>query len=230
MLTNVRYLVDLVEHKHDTSVASRLTLLESTDAEYQYRDLGYPIVRYESVFRSQQLPENRHMQYPHSQYGQPTLSGLSPAANAFSPPFTGTENIFSSMYPSAPDGLAVKSPSPVQDSQSVRPLAPSQHQSSNDLTKTTSSSSGSTWATVGGASSSKKISIAPAKEPKPLRYCIFNSEDQRIDEPLPRADKEAEVSVSNRINRNGKLCNNFHLRGFCNNGSACQYVPAQAPV
>lgn len=214
-----------------------MTLLESTDAEYQYRNLGFPIVRYESVFRSQPLPDHRFTQSTFQQplamlpkYPPVPETSLSPAANVFSP-FSGSENVFAA--PSAPPppvasvasqaGQAVKPPTPVQQNgNNAGPAAKPLRKPSSETDQSAGPSPAMTWATVGGNSKSKNISIAPAKEPKPMKYSVFNADNHRIDEPLPRLDREAEVSVRHRINTNGKLCNNFHLRGHCPKGSGCE--------
>lgn len=50
------YLNNLEPYKRDATVAPRLSLLESTPAEYGYRNLGFPIVAFKNVFRQDPLP------------------------------------------------------------------------------------------------------------------------------------------------------------------------------
>jgi hypothetical protein len=95
--------------------------------------------------------------------------------------------------------------------------------SPNPASNTPSSESGS-WASVGKNVQSKTISIAPTKtQNKPSRkFIVLNKYDERLDSPLPKADRVNVERLNARIQQQ-KFCNEHHLRGKCTN-DRCPYA------
>jgi len=88
-----------------------------------------------------------------------------------------------------------------------------------DLSPMASSDSGtslSTWATVGKntGSNGKTIDVA-SKKASVRRHILLNAWDDRVDVPLPRPEQSAEKRFNDRLKKDGKFCNNFHLTGEC---------------
>ncbi|KXT08868.1 hypothetical protein AC579_6757 [Pseudocercospora musae] len=85
------------------------------------------------------------------------------------------------------------------------------------------STQNSSWATVGkNGTSSKTISIAPKKNPA-RKFILLNAYDERLDVELPRTDPSAEARFAERVKKDGKCCNNYHLTGKCDAGEYCDY-------
>ena len=207
------YLPNLESFKRDDSVAPRMTLLESTPAEWQYRNLGFHIARFPSVFRTQPLPERAAV-------APVPLPNLSAQANIFSPTATPDKqtNVFS---PPASSPLPTPGQPPCQNGMPYPSPAskPTTLAAPNNASRALPASS--TYANVGGTSNSKEISIAPAKPPQ--RQCVYlNQDSKRIDKPIPKPMGVAETRLKMRLN-NGKLCNMYHLLNKCKNGAKCQY-------
>ncbi|OCK74858.1 C-x8-C-x5-C-x3-H type zinc finger protein [Lepidopterella palustris CBS 459.81] len=188
------YLPNLDPWKHDSKISSRITLLESTPAQLGFTNLNFNTVRFDSVFRSDPLPEKPTM-IPSI---LPTMmsSTTSPSFSTVSPkqtPVYATANLAPRPALQALAGL--KSPTPPVES---------------------------TWATVGkaGAVDKKNISIAPAKA-APRKYILLNAYDQRLDQPLAKADRVSVDNLHQRIQKQ-KVCNDFHLTGKCDT-AYCPY-------
>lgn len=220
------YLPNLEPYKRDESVAERMTLLESTPAEWQYRNLGFPIVRFPNVFRSQPLPDKPASIPP------PIIlppQSLSPSAKIFSPgsapalPLTAQA---AQPNPVSPSGISPL-PTPAQPpTRKNSEQSPKSHYSSPVVSSPAQqpppTPASSSYAKIGGVKpSNKEISIAPAKPPQ--RPCIFlNKDSQRLDPPLPKPSAPAEARLKFRINA-GKVCNMYHLFNKCKNGHECRY-------
>ncbi|KAL7620266.1 hypothetical protein AAE478_009259 [Parahypoxylon ruwenzoriense] len=54
---NKGYLAELGPYKHDKSISTKLTLLETTPAPPEFRELGFCRTRFPQVFRSEPLPD-----------------------------------------------------------------------------------------------------------------------------------------------------------------------------
>ncbi|KAL9053549.1 MAG: hypothetical protein Q9162_004716 [Coniocarpon cinnabarinum] len=211
------YIPNLNPYRKDPAVTSRLTLLETTPAEWQYRELGFDVTRFPSVFRNTPLPEHRQVSPP-----QPTIQPiLSPSANAFVP----NGNVFS------PSPAPARLPSPVASS---KPPTPAPNGTASGL---------KTYATVGGPTDTRTLDVKAGNVNKKKKVIYYNEEGVRLDpvrsyrryrcphcanhfahfQIIPRADSVQDGKFKSRVAATGKLCNNYHLRGNCYNGSACQY-------
>lgn len=202
------YLLSLEPYRRESSVLARMTLLETTDAEWQYRNLGFPIIQFNSVFRRDPLPDYRSA-YPQTSAGIPYPPGIGPPGSQLaSPPVqarTGPPQV----------GSPVTSSSPFAPTKSAPPNGHAGH--SNGATRPPASGlkspspapSNASYAAVGGHAETRTISIAPSKEPRQRKYALFNSENERIDEKLPKCGQDAEMRFHVRTQKTGNCCNNF---------------------
>ncbi|KAF2817008.1 uncharacterized protein BDZ99DRAFT_470076 [Mytilinidion resinicola] len=102
------YLPNLEPYKHDQAMASRITLVESTQAQSIFSGLNMKMIRFDDIFRSTPLPERPFMPM------QPLISSLppsqpSPVATAPAPPPVRAPVI------AQPQPVA-KSPTPLEES------------------------------------------------------------------------------------------------------------------
>ena len=226
-----RYLPNLEPYKRDANIKTRITLLESTPAEWAYQNLGFQIARFNSVFRSEPLPDGRRHYSPvqastsiSARPPSPSRHAFSPSANTFHPKHSSGSYHEAEHDPKASTsrrdgGVTVTYPS--------RPVAPA-HNTSADSNNTTiigkaPSPVNVPWAQVGGPAGSKTINIGSAKSNPVKKGILYNEHNQRIDEKLPKPDPIAENKLKMRVQQKGKLCNNWHLKGKCANGANCHY-------
>jgi hypothetical protein len=93
------------------------------------------------------------------------------------------------------------------------------------------------WASVSGGADVEGR-VLPVGSPQPTnarlaattaamasssRKLFRNVEGQRVDIPLPKADRSSVSSLNSRIQRGGNLCNEYHLTGKCPVGPRCDY-------
>ncbi len=228
------YLPNLEPYKRDESVASRMTLLETTPAARNYSSLAFPIVCFSSVFRTEELPEARPLpayQTPESRPPQPyqapeVRAALSYQAPVFTPQAASQANILTPQ--SAPPGNIftpqstpqgnvfsppASSPKPTPQPPSAKAAVPS---------PSPAPVKPSTYATIGKLDSdTKQINIAPTK-PVQRRAILLNIHDQRLDPKLIKPDFGVMQKLNARIKEH-KVCNNFHLTGKCIDGEFCQF-------
>ncbi|GME53878.1 c-x8-c-x5-c-x3-h type zinc finger protein [Neofusicoccum parvum] len=132
-----------------------------------------------------------------------------------------------------PDELPEHRPAPPQPPAPVKTVSPVQtvvspqsatSQTSNGLRSATpiTTTSSSSWATVGKTGmTTKSISIAPIK-PKERKFVLLNAYDQRIDEKLAKVERGALERFHAKISKQ-KMCNEYHLKGACTLGPTCPY-------
>lgn len=187
------YLPALEPYRKDSTVASRLTLIETTLAEPGFVSLGFNRLRMPDVFRSEQLPIHRTstVSYGVPSTQQPTPNPISVRTNS------GTKSTAESFVPSK-----TKSPSPAPSVDSINGNA--------------------SWATIGKGAGGKTINIAPRKQAD-RPHILLNAYDERLDKKLPPTDSGAEKRFSERVKTSGKLCNNYHLTGNCPRMEWCDY-------
>lgn len=200
------YLPVLEPYKRDPKVAPRLTLLETTPAEPGFHDLGFKMINFNNVFRSEPLPSRPHNPgMSTSSYGLPMGPPPlpSPAATPkVPPPKIANAAAASVISPSLEARNGLTSPSPP----------------SNSMT------SNSSWSSVGKSGpTSNIIDLGTKKKPATRKYYLLNADSERVDEPLPRLDPAAEkkfkdLTIANRTN----FCNTHYLQGGCNS-PMCTY-------
>ncbi|KAI4621707.1 hypothetical protein J4E80_004077 [Alternaria sp. BMP 0032] len=215
------YLLNLEHFKHDAAKSSRITLLETTPAYRGFADLAnFKRTRFDDVFKSEPLPD---YQPPVNGFGQ--FSVQSPVQVPVQPLPRSVTNNTNTSSPTFTPRASVASPSP-----SVTPVSAAAPGESNG---------DSSWATVGkaGAPENGSISIAPTtaatKKNTKKKYAYYNKAGQRLDEPLPPKDPAAAASLEARMKKVGKkMCNHWHLGGYCENGKFCnfQHEPKLTPA
>ncbi|KAI5202680.1 hypothetical protein E4T38_05446 [Aureobasidium subglaciale] len=192
------YLPTLDPYKRDQNTAPRISLLETLPIQPGFTQLGFKVVQFPTVFRSEPLPDKSAIPAFFSPVVQNTAATQSTSA------LSSRSNSF------ATGGASVNTaPTPVQAV------------TSNAVQAATSNPSGdSSWATV-GKNAPKTINIAAKKAPA-RKFILLNAYDERLDSILPKADQAATTRFTERV-RTKKVCNNYHLNGKCKAGKYCDY-------
>ncbi|KAG6353307.1 hypothetical protein INS49_007548 [Diaporthe citri] len=198
------YLNLLEEYKHDPVKREKLTLVTTEPAGPGFVSLGFTIVAFPSVFRSEPM-DNISVRYPMSPVSPVGLDiGIQP-------------------FPPAP-GLT---PGPGQYATSEEDSNGSSLSVSNGNGSANGSTNGggSTWAVTAKLSNGPVIDIYSKQKPPPkLKYALFNAANMRVDERLPAADPVAIRSLENKARAQGcNFCNHYHLTGSCDKNENCEY-------
>ena len=188
------YLPVLEPFKRDPTTSTRISLVETTPPEPGFVALGFPRVKFPKIFRDSNLPSR-------------------PAAMTSPAPMTLPVRVNSNMQP-ATNTFAPAPQSVAGANNTAKPTSPSP--------VATDASASSTWATVGKTAGPKNIDIAPKKAVQ-RRCVVLNVDDERLDQPLPRADPGAEKRFLGRTKESGKCCNSYHLTGHCAAAEYCDY-------
>lgn len=198
------YLPTLDPFKRDPKIASRVSLLQTLPIQPGFQQLGFKICQFPSIFRSENLAPAPTPQVT------PTVAqreNLPIRTNSYT-----TAGATSGMSVNLP----IAQPAALQATKAAPPpLKPSSPAPSTE-------SAGSSWATVGKATPGTNINIAPRKAPL-RRFILLNAYDERLDPDIPRVEPAAQQRLFDRIKRNGKVCNNYHLNGKCESGQYCDY-------
>lgn len=216
------YLTLLEEFKHDHAMRKKLTLFTAEPAEPGFRNLGFDIVDFPSVFRSEPLGALRPSQtLSLDSIGRPpaltqrTSTDISVSTMDEDLSDTTASLSLNSNAPSPPPPVrALSAPAPAPAFAPALAPAPA-----------VSSTPTSTWAVVSKISNGPIIDLYSKKKPAPkLKYILTNAANQRVDERLPPADPSAMKSVENKARNQGRnFCNSYHLTGSCDRGDACGY-------
>ena len=161
-----------------------------------------------SVFRADPLPQkppphvpifNSPLAVPQAPTPKPSIPAPAPVSNT---------------VPTAP---TPKPKAPASTSSESPPVAAA--------TPNTGSYNPPTWATVGkNGAAQNNYMIAPTKSsPSHKRFLLLTEDDYRIDPPLPNVPKVDVQALFERINKYGKLCNEYFLRGSCSMGDNCPF-------
>ncbi|KAF2101400.1 hypothetical protein NA57DRAFT_72843 [Rhizodiscina lignyota] len=233
------YLPGLDQWRYDQATYSRISLLETTPSEPGFLALNFRTMRCPSLFRSEHLPAKpmnialpvqTSMQPPIQPPIQPpksqTLATQSPLMSTPQrqmPPILPTPPVSSGvpLVPRTPDPAPTLHPllnngrsKSVSSTQSNGSITPAQ-------SAATPSPSESTWATIGNkGKTTSSYSIAPTPR-RDRPFILLNAFDQRLDVPISKARASFE-GLDMRIKRSGKVCNNYHIIGKCNE-YGCEY-------
>ncbi|GAB7358130.1 hypothetical protein MBLNU230_g0288t1 [Neophaeotheca triangularis] len=156
------YLPALEPYKKDSTVTSRLTLIETTPAEPGFISLGFNRIHMPGVFRSDQLPNAR----------PPVSYGISSPQQSLANPVTNRTNSGLQSSATAFVPTSTKSPSP----------APS----------VDSGNGNSSWATIGKGTVGKNINITPKKQadrPHVILNAYDERLDKKLPGSDPAAEK-----------------------------------------
>ncbi|PNS20098.1 hypothetical protein CAC42_5548 [Sphaceloma murrayae] len=182
------YLPMLDPYLNDPAQHVRISFLATLPPQPAYKSMNFRPIRFNNVFRSEHLPNKP--QYP--------LSALSGGSLPYRGPVV-HEKIDSVILhrtdsqTNGLDGVSIKSPSP----------AP------------TTDSAGTSWARVSKPADDTKEFVVAGKKPSPIKYILYNKDNQRLDTPLPFVDKASQDKLFRRIKEFGKVCNSYHLAGKC---------------
>jgi hypothetical protein len=224
------YLPMISQYKYDQDTAKRITLLETTPAERQYRQVNMPITRFDSVFKNEPLDSTPKLQ---SSTTVPPPRSKSPVKEAKPVARTPiieavplarvatTENLPLARAATVPTPPA---PAPAKQPTIVAATTPTPPTTTSYATKTSSNkavtvdSDGFHGVTVG------KRPTLP--DPKSI---LLNSLDQRIDSKLPNVDSSTKATLEARI-ATLKVCNNFHLLNKCQGRCPFDHEPMGAKM
>lgn len=206
----------LEQYSHDPTAKDRISLLESTTAEYGYQSLGFNIIRFRPVFRSEPLPE--------SHFPSRSLPSRALETRSDGHLFSGQEPEQENKFPSRTTPVstpAIPSTNTQQQRNVFSPDPATTIQPSGSHTPQTNPTSTShapanatgpdsnnppptvpppTYAKAGPQISGvKTISIAPTKSAAPRKFIFINANQQRIDRPLPKPDETATRALAIRM-------------------------------
>lgn len=231
------YVHELRERRGEPDAEERVVLLETTPAEPPFKSLNFALTRFNNVFRSECLGNERKrmsrvlstqsdtplmtMDHPIPSIGETTLNKVSDLSAA--PKFQYPEPIVTSTSPVDPNsGL----PAPPAASSDVLPV-----RHSPPLAKVTTSGNGgisvqypSSYASVGGLNGHHNISLPVAKTKK-AKIIEYNDNSHRLDPPnkhpgnTPAQEpyKQKCETIKPRV-----FCNDFYLVGRCERAEKCK--------
>lgn len=208
------YLPFLEPYKRDVKVAPRLTLLEATPAEHGFHDLGFKIVNFPNVFKTEPLPARPSF---------PSMSSMGQSLPNMMPP------------PPLPSSAAAKVPPPrIQNAAAASVISPPPETRKTMPSPSPSTSSltpSSSWSNVSKTgAASNVIDLGVKKKPTVRKYYLLNAESERVDEPLPRSDPAAEKKFKDLMHSNGtNFCNSFYLQGGCESPTCNYYHGEKLP-
>ncbi len=235
------YLHDLRDYN---GVDDRVVLLETTPAEPGFRSLGFPIIRFDGVFRSEPLNnETKHSTqligaHPMQPQHMPIRIHSPPQANLEITPRPGPiarptlpiSKPSSTISPSQQqeqrpptNPVSASTPSPVLSTSTTdsRPLVRAQTAS------VISSGNGGTsinYATAGGSNDHQNVTVKAPKPKKQPKVIYYNEDGYRIDPPTqhpPRTPAQATYQAKFQAIKPSVFCNDFYLKGRCKWGVNC---------
>ncbi|KAL7622239.1 hypothetical protein AAE478_007742 [Parahypoxylon ruwenzoriense] len=233
------YLHDLRDYTGDSD--NRIALLETTLAEPGFRSLGFPILRFDEVFRSEPLnnemkriplvmpTRTRSPPYPPPGFGPgPIARPVQPIQrpSATIPP-TPQEQRSSSTPTPILSSATVKSVSPVQSSSTPEQETPQLLAQPPRAPSVISSGNGGTsisYATAGGANDHQNVTVKAPKPKKQPRIIFYNADNYRIDPPTqhpPRTPAQTSYQAKFQSIKPSVFCNDYYLKGRCKWGISC---------
>jgi hypothetical protein len=194
------YIHDLQEKEGLEEAKQRVVLLETTPAEPQFRQLGFPIIRFDSVFRSTLLGNEK------KQSRVPLIAAL-PSGETLpitTPPLVSPDLTPLSQVPSTPDFLEKD-----RNDEISRPLS-TVNTSNNGRTSIN-------YASVGRGTQQQNIVLSTSRSR--ISRCIsYNAAQQRLDPPNDRTwGAASQQTYNNRMEqiKPKAFCNDFYLIGGC---------------
>ncbi|KAI0602107.1 hypothetical protein F4775DRAFT_300261 [Biscogniauxia sp. FL1348] len=225
---------------------NRLVLIETTPAEPGFRNLGFPILHFDDVFRSDPLNNETKrvaQTMPMRNRSPPELPQPAPGPIARPtqpiqrPPPGLVPVIQEQRSPSTPKDLNSVSPaqtnstldhqSPVQAPSQPQPQAQAQPQPPVRTPSVISSGNGGTsisYATAGGATDHQNVTVKAPKPKKQPKVIFYNEDSYRIDSPTqhpPRTPAQTTYQAKFQAIKPSVFCNDFYLKGRCKWGISC---------
>ncbi|KAI3321184.1 hypothetical protein HD806DRAFT_198278 [Xylariaceae sp. AK1471] len=252
------YLHDL--RQYAGTFDDKLSLIETTPAEPNFKSLGFPILRFDNVFRSEPLNnEYKRVQVlPFSSRSPPQLTPIGRAMQAafnpsdsFSPepqeqrrstPSTSslTASPVITTTTVTATATATDRPQPIplpQDKSLAQPPAPVRTSSS-----VISSGNGGTsisYATAGGTAEHQNVTVKIAKPKKQPKFAYYNEDKYRLDTPTqhpPRTPAQTSYQTKFHAIKPLVFCNDHYLKGRCKRGVNCdkehevELTPAEVAI
>ncbi|KAI1258110.1 hypothetical protein MGN70_001157 [Eutypa lata] len=222
----------------------RVVLLETTHAEPGFRSLGFPIIRFNDVFRSEPLNnETKHsvqlMQPQPQSHSMPLRIQSPPQVSSpelisrpgpIARPTPPTSKSLSAASPTQPQEqrpsihpTGVSTPSPVLSSSTTDSKVPARAQTTSVI----SSGNGGTsinYATAGGSNDHQNVTVKAPKPKKQPRVIYYNADGYRVDPATqhpPRTPAQATYQAKFQSIKPSVFCNDFYLKGRCKWGVNC---------
>lgn len=223
----------------------KIKLIETTPAEPNFRSLELPILRFNSVFRSEPLNNEikRGVQSFPFRARSPTQINPGPIARPSQATLFPSESISPELqeqrWPTPSTSSAVASPlqatnilatSANDRSQSVsspRDRSPPQSQASARTSNVINSGNGGTsisYATAGGTADHQNVTVKLAKPKKQPKYAYYNDDKYRLDPPTqhpPRTPAQTTYQTKFQAIKPLVFCNDHYLKGRCKRGVNC---------
>ncbi|KAI1204833.1 uncharacterized protein F4807DRAFT_445888 [Annulohypoxylon truncatum] len=188
------YIVELRPYQLETSISTKLSLLETTPAPRDFQELRLRRVRFGDVFRSEPLPDGPPSTPPVMLSPTRPKTPMNPSGI--------TSGISSSMASGITSSIASNTtPITLSRIPSTWDTPPPTIKESRKFTSTQDNSARSTT--------------------PPPKYCVINFSGQRIDEEIPFCDSDAEYRLQMRTAREEMImkkrgpCNRWHLNATC---------------
>lgn len=236
------YLHDL--RQYAGAADCRIRLIETTPAQPMFRTLEIPILRFDSVFRSE--PLNNETKRGTQSFPLRTRSpqpNPGPVGRPVQAALVSSESV-------SPDPLEQIRPTPATASSAVSPIqtinslatatydrlqsvsvppekSPVQSHALARTSNVISSGNGGTsisYATAGGTADHQNVTVKLAKPKKMPKYAYYNEDKYRLDPPTqhpPRTPAQASYQAKFQAARPLVFCNDHYLKGRCKRGVNC---------
>ncbi|KAI0204538.1 hypothetical protein F4808DRAFT_346188 [Astrocystis sublimbata] len=232
------YLHDL--RQYAGTPACKIRLIETTPAEPVFRNLDFPIDRFDGVFRTEPLNNE-------TKRGPPGLPFITRSPVQINPGPIGRpiQTAFSDPVPAGSQEQRKSAPltstivSPIQSistpSTNARERPPSVSsapdkspaQAIGRPSNIVSSGNGGTsisYAMAGGSTNHQNITVKVAKPKKEVKYAFYNENHQRLDPPTqhpPRTPAQTTYQAKFQTIKPLVFCNDHYLKGRCPRGAKC---------
>lgn len=237
------YIHDLRQYAGVTDI--KIRLIETTSAEPNFRTLGFPILRFDNVFRSEPLNNEikRGMQsfpFRSRSPAQPNPGPIARPTQATLLPFESVSAELQEQIWGTPSASSAV-PSPVQTMSSLAAItndrpqsasspqgkSPPQSQALTRPSNVINSGNGGTsisYATAGGTADFKNVTVKLAKPKKLPKYAYYNEDKYRLDPPTQhpaRGPAQATYQTKFQAIKPLVFCNDHYLKGRCKRGVNC---------
>lgn len=221
----------------------RVVLVETTHAEPGFRTLGFPIVRFSDVFRSEPLNnETRHAAQPVQPQLQSISMGIRSPPQTSSPelvprpgpiarPTLTTSTPASAVSPSQPqeprpaiNPTGVSTPSPVLSTSTADSKPPTRTTTTTSVISSGNGGTSINYATAGGSNDHQNVTVKAPKPKKQPKVIYYNADGYRVDPPTqhpPRTPAQATYQAKFQSIKPSVFCNDFYLKGKCKWGVNC---------
>jgi len=223
----------------------KIVLVETTPAEPGFKSLEFPIVRFDTVFRSEPLNNG-------SKRGALILPYVSPSAQLAPGPIgraiqatygqsepispeiqeQRTPTLSSSSAAASPvmatttvaTTTTTSRPQPTPSPQTTKPPAQSPKPASTSTVVNSGNGGVSiSYATVGGTADHQNVTVKLSK-PKTRKFALYNEQQYRLDPPTQHPPRTAaQTTYQTKFQKIKPLvfCNDHYLKGYCKWGVNC---------